>query len=90
MINLTNIKKIALIGASNNEEKYGYKIMKNLIKKGFEMYPVNPKDEEVVGVKAYKKISDLPKDVQLIVFVVPAKIGINSAKEAYESGFKKL
>lgn len=90
MIDLTNIKKIALVGASNNKEKYGYKIMKDLLKKGFEMYPVNPKDEEVVGVKTYKKVSDLPKEVQLIVFVVPSKIGINSAKEAYENGFKKL
>ncbi|WP_371682085.1 MULTISPECIES: CoA-binding protein [Oceanotoga] len=89
-MSLKDIKNIAIIGASNNSEKYGNKIVKNLKQKGFNIYPVNPNEEIIENIKNYKNIDELPEEVQLIVFVVPAKIGLDITKKAYENGFKKF
>jgi predicted CoA-binding protein len=66
--------KIALIWASNNPEKYWNKILKDLIGKWHTVYPVNPKETEIEWLKTHKIISTIPKDFDIIDFVVPAKI----------------
>ncbi|SDC51154.1 CoA-binding protein [Geotoga petraea] len=81
---------IALIGATQNKEKYGNKIMKNLKQKGFNLYPVTPNYNEVEGFTAYSDISKLPEDTDVLVFVVPPKIGLEVTKKAKELGFKEL
>jgi len=83
-------KKIAVVGASKNPRKYGNIIVKDLKSKGFEVYPVNPKYDEIEGLKCYKSVKDLPKDVDVIVFVLPPQIGLQVAKEAIDAGFKRL
>ena len=89
-MDVRNFKKIALVGASPNPAKYGNIILKDLKKKGFEVLPVNPNYDEVEGLKCYKSVKDLPKDVDVIVFVVPPKVGIKVARDAIEAGFRKL
>nr|WP_233186636.1 CoA-binding protein [Petrotoga sp. 9PWA.NaAc.5.4] len=91
IIDLKNIKNIALIGASPNKEKFGYKIFKDLTKKGYTVYLVNPNHDEIEGIKTYKSIKDLPKEkIDLMVFVIPPQLGIKILKEAYEVGFRKF
>ncbi|NJE85938.1 CoA-binding protein [Thermococcus sp. CX2] len=85
-----NFKRIALVGASPNPVKYGNIILRDLTRKGFEILPVNPNYDEIEGLKCYRSVRELPKDVDVIVFVVPPKVGIQVAKEAVEAGFKKL
>ncbi|WP_461864116.1 CoA-binding protein [Thermococcus sp.] len=85
-----NFRRIALVGASPNAAKYGNIILKDLKRKGFEVLPVNPKYDKIEGLKCYKSVKDLPEDVDVIVFVVPPKVGIKVAKEAVDAGFKKL
>ncbi|MFH1591473.1 MAG: acetate--CoA ligase alpha subunit [archaeon] len=65
---------IAVIGASGTKGKVGYAVMSNLIGKGFEgvVYPVNPKRRSVQGVRAYKKIADIPDPIDLAIIVTPA------------------
>lgn len=87
---LNNIKKVAVVGASEDRRKYGNKIVRDLSSKGFEVYPVNPKADSVEGIKSYKDIEELPKDIDLIVFVVPPEIGIQIAEKAMRLGFKRL
>ncbi|MPW38389.1 CoA-binding protein [Thermococcus sp. 101 C5] len=89
-MNVKEFKRIALVGASKNPAKYGNIILKDLLSKGFEVLPVNPNYDEIEGVKCYKSIKELPRDVDVIVFVVPPKVGLQVAKEAVEAGFKKL
>jgi len=89
-MNLENIKKIALVGATDNKEKFGYKIFKNLISKNFEVYPVNPLKKEIEGYKIYKSIEDLNEKPELIVFVVPPKVTLEYAKNFYSLGFRKF
>lgn len=87
---LSNVKKIAIVGASEDNRKYGNKIVRDLVSKGFEVYPVNPKEESISGIKCYKDIEELPKDIDLIVLVVPPEVGIQVAEKAIKLGFKRL
>jgi predicted CoA-binding protein len=64
-------KKFAVIGASNNPEKYGNQIFKNLKKRGYEVYPVNPGLEELEGTKCYPSLEKVPVKVDVVDFVVP-------------------
>ena len=66
---------VAVIGASREPGKLGYEIFKNIIDAGFKgkLYPINPKADEVLGVKCYHSIKDVPGDVELVVIIVPAR-----------------
>ncbi len=89
-LELSNVKKIAIVGASEDRRKYGNKIVRDLLSKGFEVYPINPRSEVVEGIKCYRDVEELPKDIDLIVFVVPPEIGIQVAEKAIRMGFKRL
>ncbi len=90
MIAPNKLTKVAIVGATPNKEKYGNIVMHNLAKKGFVVYPVSPKYDEIDGFKTYKSITELPKDVELIIFIVPPSVGIEEVKKAYDSGFRKF
>lgn len=89
-MDLKSIKKIALVGATTNKEKFGNIILRDLTKKGFEVIPVTPNYDEVEGIKTIKNVNELPKDIDLIVFVVPPKIGVEITKQAINAGFVNL
>lgn len=90
MINLTKIKKVAVVGASNNQEKFGYQVTKNLFSRGFEIFPVNPKEKEILGQKVYSDIELLNNDIDLLIFVLPPTIGIEILRKSYDLGFRKF
>lgn len=81
-------RSIAVIGASDAEGKIGNSVMKNLINGGYkgEIYPINPKADEILGKKAYKSTKDIPGEVDVAVFAVPAKFCIAALKEVGEKG----
>jgi acetyl coenzyme A synthetase (ADP forming)-like protein len=75
MTSLMQPKAIAVVGASDSEGKIGNSVMRNLVDGGFagEIYPVNPKADQILGKKAYADVSDLPDGVDVAVFAIPAK-----------------
>ncbi|TQM06411.1 acetate--CoA ligase family protein [Pseudonocardia kunmingensis] len=77
---------VAVIGASDQDGKIGNSVMKNLINGGYagEIYPINPKADEILGKKAYKSIGDVPGDVDVAVFAVPAKFVPQALREVGE------
>jgi len=83
-------RSVAVIGASRNPKKTGHIILKNIIDAGFKgrIYPINPKAGEILGLKAYPSIKDVPDDVDLAVFVIPAKFVPDAMEEAGEKGVK--
>ncbi len=70
-----NLKTWAVLGASNDPDKFGNKITKALKDNGKTVYPINPKEDSVLGLQAYKNISELPQIPDVIDFVVPKNIG---------------
>ncbi len=81
-------KAIAVIGASNEEGKIGNSVMKNLINGGYKgsIFPINPKSDTVLDLPAYKSITDVPEDVDVAVFAVPAKFVVGALEQCGEKG----
>lgn len=68
-------KSIAIIGASANPDKVGYKILNNIKTGGFKgkVYPINPKADEILGYKVFSDIRDVREEIDMASIVVPAK-----------------
>ncbi|MEW6213820.1 MAG: acetate--CoA ligase alpha subunit [Nitrospirota bacterium] len=71
--NFFSPKSIAVIGASRTPGKVGYDILKNIIQYGYEeaVYPINPEASEILGLKAYPSILNVPNEIGLAVVAVP-------------------
>lgn len=63
---LEDMKSVVIVGASNKEDRASNGIMKFLMKNGYDCYPVNPMEETVLGVKAYKTVADVPITPDLV------------------------
>jgi acetyl coenzyme A synthetase (ADP forming)-like protein len=88
MNTMMNPRSVAVIGASDQAGKIGNSVMKNLINGGYagEIYPINPKADEIMGRKAYKSVGDVPGDVDVAVFAVPAKFVSAALTDCGEKG----
>jgi acetyl-CoA synthetase (ADP-forming) len=89
---LFNPESIAVIGASRHPGKIGYTILKNILDYGYKgkVYPINPNADEILGLKAYKSILDVPDKVDMAIIVVPQQIVLKVAEEAGRKGVKVL
>jgi acetyl coenzyme A synthetase (ADP forming)-like protein len=76
MRRVMNPKAVAVIGASAEAGKIGNSVMKNLINGGYrgEIYPVNPKVDEITGRKAYASVAEIPGEVDVAIFAIPAPL----------------
>jgi predicted CoA-binding protein len=83
-------KKFAVIGATDNTDKYGNRIFKNLTGRGYEVYPVNPNLKEIEGVKCYPTLSDIPVKVDVVDFVVPPSVTESILKECKKLGLDHI
>ena len=81
-------RAIAVIGASDSEGKIGNSVMQNLVNGGYEgdIYPINPKADEIMGLKAYNDVADLPDGVDLAVFCIPAKFVVDTIAKVGDRG----
>jgi predicted CoA-binding protein len=60
------MKRVAVIGASNDRDKYGNKAVRAFRKAGYEVFPVNPSLAEIEGLKAYPTVREVPGDLDKI------------------------
>jgi acyl-CoA synthetase (NDP forming) len=82
-------KTVAVIGASNNPGSWGHGIMKHLLRpKRRQIYPVNPNATEVMGVKSYTSVLDIPGPVELAVIVVASPRVPKVIRECVQKGIK--
>ena len=88
MDRIMNPRAVAVVGASDGEGKIGNSVMKNIINGGYagELYPINPKADEILGKKAYKSVKDVPGAIDVAVFAVPARFCAGALEEVGEKG----
>jgi acyl-CoA synthetase (NDP forming) len=81
-----------LIGASNEEGKLGNIILRNLVDASCKaiVYPVNPKADEILGLKTYHSVDVIPNDVELAIIVVPAPVVPGVMEQCAEKGVKAV
>jgi acyl-CoA synthetase (NDP forming) len=87
---LFNPRSVAVIGASNQLGKWGYFILARLLesKSGKEIYAINKKEAEVLGLKAYRSVVDVPGPVDLVVITVPFQGIIDVMHDCVRKGVK--
>ena len=71
-LNKKNI--IAVVGVSNNPDKWGWKVYQKLKSDGFKVYPINPKHSKIDNDVCYHDLRSLPKKPDVVITVVPPKI----------------
>src|SRR3989440_12203697 len=68
------MKTVAILGASNDRNKFGNKAVRAFQQQGYTVYPVNPNETEVEGLKTFKSVSDLPVRPQMVTVYVPPHV----------------
>lgn len=85
-------KSVAVIGASSTPGKIGYSVIESLIGGGYEgaIYPINLKADEILGIKAYPTVFDVPGKIDLAVITIPAKFVLTAIEDCGKAGVKGL
>lgn len=83
-------QSVAVIGASREPDKLGHAVIHNLVECGYTqdhtVYPINPKADEILGIKAYPSVLDIPGPVDLGVIVIPYKYVQDALQECGKKG----
>lgn len=81
---------VAVVGAGNDRRKYGNIAVRAYLARGYEVYPVNPKHEQVEGLRAYKSVRDLPVRPDRVTLYVPPETGVTLLADIAARGTDEL
>lgn len=83
---------VAVIGASRDPDKIGHIVLKNIVDAGYEgkIAPVNPKADEILGLKAYPSLKAVPFTIDLTIIAVPASFVSQVIEECVEKKVKAI
>ena len=84
------MKTAAIIGASNDRNKFGNKAVRAFLRQGYIVYPVNPKEEMIEGLKAFKTIGDLPVKPEMVSVYLPPMVLLKILPEIAAKGCDEL
>ncbi len=81
-------KSVAIVGASRTKGKVGYEILANMLEAGYEgkIFPINPKADEIEGLKCYPDIASTGETPELVLVIVPARFVPGVMRECVEAG----
>ena len=85
-------ESVAVVGASEDTSKWGFGVLNNIIRGGFEgrIYPVNPNQDTVLGRRSYRSLRDIPERLDLAFIVIPAPFVVGAVRDAVETGVRSL
>ncbi len=84
-------KSLSIVGASSREGSFGRMFLEGLIRIGFrQIYPVHPRETELLGLKAYQSIKDIPHDVDIAVLMTPPDSTLQVVQDCAEKGTKGI
>lgn len=85
-------KIIAVVGASKDTRKIGHEALKNILISDYEceIFPINPKEKEILGLKCYKKVTDVPEKIDLVLISVPAVIVAQILRDCAQKKVKNV
>lgn len=81
---------IAVVGASRNRKKFGYRVYATLKRNGYNVYPVNPQAERIDDDRCYPSLAALPKKPDVVITVVRPKITEGVVKEMKKLNLNKV
>lgn len=80
----------AVVGASNNTEKYGYKVFKDLLEAEYKVVPINPNEKIILGKETYSTLSEVQKNIDVVIFVTQPEITEKILEEVKTLGIKNV
>jgi hypothetical protein len=83
-------KRIAVVGASRNEKKFGNMAFKELKQRGYQVFAVNPQASDIDGQPCYPNLKALEGQVDGVLITVPPDRGIHALQEAAELGIHRV
>ncbi len=83
-------RRLAVVGASATPRAFGNEMYRELKNRGFELFPVNPRHQEIEGDRCWPSLTDLPVPVDAAVFVLPPKAAVSAVAEAKAAGIKYI
>lgn len=87
---LLELKNWAVVGSTHDTSKWAYKVFQKLKSRGYNVYPVNPKQDEVDGVKCYPSLKDIEATIDVVSLIINPKAGIEVVLQAKEKGIKNI
>ena len=81
---------VAVVGLSNDPEKYSHKVGSYLKEQGYRIIPVNPTEEEVIGERAYDTVDQIPERIDVVDVFLPPEKTSEIAEDAVQAGAKAL
>jgi uncharacterized protein len=84
------MKTVAIIGASNDRSKFGNKAVRAFLQQGYEVFPVNPKEETIEGLLAFKGIGEVPGRPAMISVYLPPAVLLKLLPEIAAKGCDEL
>lgn len=81
---------VAVIGASSDRSKFGNKALRAFQQRGYTVYPVNPNEQEVEGVKAYRTIGEVPEKLNWVTVYVRPQVLLGLLPEIAKKGCEQL
>ena len=81
---------VAIIGASADPSKFGNKSIHAHVRAGYDVYPVNPKEETIEGLKCYRSILDVPVALDRISLYLPPPVAIKVLDDIAKKGCQEL
>jgi hypothetical protein len=84
------MKTIAILGASNDRNKFGNKAVRAYIKAGWSVFPVNLNEEVIEGLTVYKSMLDIPEQIELASFYLRPIVGEKVVDDVIKKGVKKV
>src|SRR5260221_600765 len=83
-------KVVAVIGASNNRHKFGNRALRAFREQGYTVVPINPRETEVEGLKAYASVLDVPGPIDMATFYVPPDVGERVIEDVARKGIAEV
>ena len=89
---LKSVKTIAMVGASGDKTKFSYGVLRQLSEIGYDILPINPnpKITEIRGLRVYRSLKDIDKQIDMVEVFRPANELYGIAEQAIEVGAKVL
>jgi len=81
---------VAVVGASKDPSKFGNKAVRAYLQQGYDVYPVNPREETIEGLKCSRSVLDVPVELDRISVYLPPAVGLKVLDEIAAKGAREV
>lgn len=80
---------IAVVGASSDRRKYGNKCVRAYLEEGYRVFPVNPREEEIEGLPAYRSVGDIGEELDVVSVYLPPPVTLGVLPGIADKGVRQ-